>query len=392
MPRPIPADVTPEVLAWARKSAGLSVEAAARKAGVSPELILAWEEGTAQPTINQCRALAKAYKRPLAVFFLPSPPRDFEAMRDFRRLPGTTTHDLSTELRFAIREAIERRQAALELLEYLSDGPPTFNLQVSMDQDPEQVASEILRHLGFAEEHRLTWNSPAAALDYWISAVEKLGILVFQVPKISISEMRGFSISDTPLPVIALNRKDAPTGRIFTLLHELVHIAINRAGLCNLELPDDSSDYRRIEWFCNRVAAAILMPRSALLSHEIVRSKPTSYTDWSDRELKRIAKHFKVSKESVLLRLVDLGRSTVSYYQSKREQFLREYEEYESAKKERSGPPVPHHEKVLAYNGRLYTSLVFEAYYDQEISLNHVCSLLGVKTKHLRDLEQAVFA
>ena len=103
-------DITPEVLKWARASARISVEDAAAKAAVTSEKIEQWENGTDQPTIRQTELLAKAYKRPLAVFFLPSPPHDFQTLQDFRR---PSAHSLGTASIFIIRE-MQQKQAWLK--------------------------------------------------------------------------------------------------------------------------------------------------------------------------------------------------------------------------------------------------------------------------------------
>src|SRR5256885_4367001 len=115
MPRSIPALVKPDLLVWARERAGFAVEVSAAKAGVEPATLVAWEKGESQPTIPQLRKLGEIYKRPLAVFFLPEPPKDFDAQREFRRLPGLTQQKETTEFRAALRLALFRREAAREL-------------------------------------------------------------------------------------------------------------------------------------------------------------------------------------------------------------------------------------------------------------------------------------
>lgn len=81
------APVTPSVLKWARQSVGAPLTLAAQRAGVTTERVEAWEAGEAEPTVAKLRVLAKLYQRPLAVFFLPEPPLEFDALRDFRKLP-----------------------------------------------------------------------------------------------------------------------------------------------------------------------------------------------------------------------------------------------------------------------------------------------------------------
>src|ERR1017187_9694215 len=94
----IRAIVKPELLVWARESAHFQPHVAAKKANVPVERLLEWETGETSPTINQLRTLANIYKRPLAVFFLPEAPEQFDVMRDFRRLPGTVRAEYSPEL------------------------------------------------------------------------------------------------------------------------------------------------------------------------------------------------------------------------------------------------------------------------------------------------------
>jgi transcriptional regulator with XRE-family HTH domain len=76
------------VLQWARESLNLSIEAAAKRVKLDPDVLRAWEAEQEAPSVPQLRKLADAYKRPLIVFYLPEPPKGFDAMRDFRRPKG----------------------------------------------------------------------------------------------------------------------------------------------------------------------------------------------------------------------------------------------------------------------------------------------------------------
>ncbi|MEA4937912.1 MAG: helix-turn-helix transcriptional regulator, partial [Paludibacter sp.] len=98
--------ITPDLLRWARETAKMSPEDAAKKVHIEPERLLLWEEGIELPTINQAQTLAKVYKRPFALFFLPEMPKDFTPLQDFRK----TQVSLSTASVFIIRE-IQQKQA-----------------------------------------------------------------------------------------------------------------------------------------------------------------------------------------------------------------------------------------------------------------------------------------
>ena len=73
---PDKAHITPKVFKWARESARMTEENAAAKVSVSSDRLIDWEAGKSKPTIRQAQILAKAYRRPFALFFLPDIPQD----------------------------------------------------------------------------------------------------------------------------------------------------------------------------------------------------------------------------------------------------------------------------------------------------------------------------
>ena len=233
MAKSVEALVRPELLAWARERAGFTQEEVAVKLKIPTELLDDWEWGEAHPSVAQLRKLAKIYKRPLAVFYLPRPPLSFDALHDFRRLPDEIAQMDSPELLFEIRQARYRREIALELFDLLEEVPPELTIQVDQNEDPEKVASKLRQHLGITYQIQSQWKDYYQALNGWKSSLENSGVLVFQATGIEISEMRGISITEAILPIIVVNIKDAPRGRIFSILHEFTHIALRISGVCD---------------------------------------------------------------------------------------------------------------------------------------------------------------
>jgi len=66
--------VNPAMLKWFRERAGFDIFSAAGKLKIDVNRLEKWEVGSELPSIPQARKLAETYKRPLAVFFLDSPP------------------------------------------------------------------------------------------------------------------------------------------------------------------------------------------------------------------------------------------------------------------------------------------------------------------------------
>jgi predicted nuclease of restriction endonuclease-like (RecB) superfamily/transcriptional regulator with XRE-family HTH domain len=235
MPKSIPAMVEPPLLVWARESFGYDLDQAAQKIGVSTERLASWEHGEEKPSISQLRKIASVYKLPIAVFYLPEPPRTFDAMRDFRRLPEDEREHFSPELLLEFRRARERREEALDLVKELGEEPKEFALRFQVTENPKTIAQKTREWLGVTREQQIAWKTPYEALNYWVSSLENLGVLVFQASKISVGQMRGFAISEAVLPVIVLNGQDTPRGRIFSLFHELTHLFLNQTGVSDAE-------------------------------------------------------------------------------------------------------------------------------------------------------------
>lgn len=388
MPRTPTALVTPEILSWARESYGLETEEAAKSIGISKSRLLSWEIGKDRPSIAQSRKMAEVYKQPLAVFFLPRPPRDFPALRDFRRLARSEKPPLlSPELRREIRKARELREAALDLIENEEQVDAKSKISATLSGPPEELAQSIREVLNITAQNQFSWKSYYKAFNSWRDAIEEINILVIYAQKVNVREMRGFSISDLPVPIIVINSKDSIVGKTFTLLHELVHIYIHQGGLCQWINTDYlHGDERRVEIFCNHVAGAALVPRNQLLENSIVKSKGHSY-EWSDEELRRLARVFSVSREVILRRLLICGRTSDEFYRGKREQFLKEYEPVRDTS---FRPNISYERRIVNTLGRGYVRLVLNSYYEKRITLSSVADFLRVRLRHVPAIEHEV--
>lgn len=384
-------DAAPDVLIWARKSIGLSVDEAAQKIGVDALTLRYWEEGAESPTIGKLRKLAEVYKRPLAVLLLPEPPKRFDALKDFRLLQSNQGKPYSPALHLAFRRVQMQREVAEELAELEGTVPPPIDLRMSPRDDPESSGETIRIWLG-APMRDTSQVDRGNDLSQWIELVEDKSILVTQVGGIALGEMRGCSISDQPFPAIVINGKDAPRGKLFTLLHELVHVLLHAGGVCDLEDRRRHADTptERIERFCNQVAAAIVMPREFVLRDPVV-AEASEATRWSQQELRRLADLHGVSAEAMLLRLVTLHKASWDFYFTRRPYFLQAYEEARRAQGERGGGPSFYRMKLRDF-GRRYTAAVVDAYHRRDINSAELADYLEIKVNQLQRLEEELGA
>jgi Zn-dependent peptidase ImmA (M78 family)/transcriptional regulator with XRE-family HTH domain len=370
------AAVTPALLSWARRVAGFSTDQAARKAGTSEARLAEWEAGEGQPTLRQLRLLSKAYRRPTAFFYRSETPPEPPGMPDFRLVQeGALDGGDSPALRYEIRRARIRRETALEITALLGHEPPAVDLAGRREEGPEALGERIRRFLGVGVATQFRWTDHYEALREWTRAAERNGVLAFQFSNVEVSEARGFSFSEHPLPAVALNGKDSPRGRIFTLFHELAHIALGRGGLCDLH---DRDQGPWLEPFCNAVAAEALVPRDVLV--DLPELGAHQGPEWDDPTLAALSNRFMVSREVILRRLLTLRLTTAAFYEAKRAQFLEDYRR----QREEGGGFLQYYRRVLRDNGEAFTTLVLDAFDQKTISERDVSHHLGdVKLTHV---------
>ncbi len=162
---------------------------------------------------------------------------------------------------------------------------------------------------------------------------------------VDVANCRGFSVPDLPRPVVAVNGQDAPTGGTFTLMHELVQVALRQGGICT---PLVGIGGTPTEVFCNAVAA-------------------------------QAASTFRTSREVIWRRLLTLGRISQSVYRETRAEL--HASAVAKARSTGHGPPPA----VLAVSDldRPLVRPVVEGYHQEILTGSDVADYLGVRWKHI---------
>lgn len=313
------------MLRWARERAGLGAAILAKR---FPRLA-AWERGEDRPTRRQLEHFAKSTRTPFGYLFLPEPPVEELPIRDFRTVSAEAVHP-SPELLDTIY-AMQRRQDWLreERLEGES-GPLPFVGSARLRDDPAAVGQEMRRILGMHEGWAAEVPSWQEAVGELRRRVEELGVLAVingvvgnnTQRKLSVTEFRGFALTDPYAPLIFVNGADAKSAQMFTLAHELAHVWLGPEGegLSGFEglFPGDA----RVEKFCDQAAAEFLVPARELQGH------------WrrlagGSEAFERLARQFKVSP-------VVIGRRAMDLLLVDREAFFEFYETYTKRERHRS--------------------------------------------------------
>ena len=383
------ATVKPEILEWARASAGLTLDAAAKSLKLESDTLTAWESGAEAPSIPQLRLLAGLYRRPLAVFYLQVVPSKFQVLSDLRRARPGEDHTFSPSLTQEIRSAQQRRTLAQELANDLGETIEPFGLHLGAEA-PDAAGIAIRKFLGITDEKIQQFGKDAdgrAGFNTWRSAIEGAGVLVFQSSRIAQAEASGFALAYDENPVIVVNRKDTPQRRLFSLLHEFAHVALRESGVSDLRLDRDQPiEDAELEMRCNAIAAAALMPL------HLVQSETTaalmSEGTLSDTAILKLARRFGVSRPALLLRLVRTGFATWDMYFEKDAQYKAEYERALAARKPQADIKRNIPQESLSDLGRPFIGLVLDSYHQRNITLSDVAGYLGVRVKHVETIER----
>ena len=389
MAKTVKASITPQVLKWAReKRFQLEIDYAAEKLKIKRDLLEAWEGGDEQPTFAQLKKIAKVYRTHVSIFYLPEPPDSFEPLADHRRFPESHTTDAKQVYRLNanIIEAHERRETLIELYELLNEFPPQVTLELSEADVPEIAAQKLREFLQFNTGLLQQCNDDRSALKFWRQLVEERGILVCQASvnshlSLDLETVRGFCIAQKPLPVIVVNPKDSPYGRIFTIVHELVHIGLGKSVIQNTKLRQNRPPDNPTEVFCNEVAGEVLVPTDELSAIVDLHRLET--------DLPELSKHFRVSPEVIMRRLLTLHYISRQKYQAYRNSLLEKYQDSSS----RTGGGAPYHYRLLNASGEHFARTAFAAYYEEKITLADLSDAFAkCDPKHLFEIESIIFA
>lgn len=382
----IPAIVTPEVLRWARGLDRFTLDEIAQKLKVDVSKVEAWENGNEYPTLPQAKKLAKQYRVPFAYFYLPDTPQKTKRLEkvDYRTFGNCGMQEMSRELRWFLRDIEDRRDTMIALYKEAEIEPVPFALTVPSDTAEDVFATQIRNFLSLTSQVQIKLRKPEKALSYCISKLEEQDFLIFQAAKIQPEEMRGLSVAYELFPIIALNRKDEPSAKLFTLFHELVHILSRTSGVCN-DMSLDKTQQTQIEWFCNKIAGLALVPTNQLKQNNNISSIKQYGLD--DSYVNAIARDFAVSREVILHRLWDIGIIERTTYFDTLNRYSEEYMVYKKQKKQDGFLP-PALDKGTQV-GKLYTKTVITAYHADKLSPREVSNhLLGLRVKHFGAIER----
>ncbi len=390
--------VKPEILVWARESAGLTQQAAARKLGLGDsarssavDKLVVLEQGEKEPTRPQLLKMADQYRRPLLTFYLTQPPEKASRGADFRTLPGDVRAEEEALMDALVRDVRARQSMVRSLLEEEDESEPLPFIGAHRIEDSQIAVLSALRKLLLldVDEYR-SKATVDSAFTLLRERAEDAGLFVIlkgdlgnYLSVLDTTIFRGFSLADAIAPFVVINEYDARSAWSFTLLHEAVHLLLGQTGACG------ANGSRDVEQFCDDIAGEFLLPDDDL--HSLAVSGLSDFAAVYG-QVGDFASQFKVSRTMVAYRAMRLGLLDQETYTQMSGRFRAEWQaqraaERESRRDEEARPvyyPTRRHRL-----GERIISLVSRMIAAEAISTRKAAHILGVRPRNVGRLLSA---
>jgi Zn-dependent peptidase ImmA (M78 family)/DNA-binding XRE family transcriptional regulator len=286
-------------LTLARKSAGLSQEAAATHLGISRPTFIAMEKGTRNVKPNELAALASLYGTSLNRLLRDTtPPPDIAP--HLRAVISKEGEDAGLEMAVAkLTEFVDDYfflQSKCAFTSHVTITPPAQPIRspISVERFAEHCAMEQRKMLGFGD------SEPIASLR---QALDEIGVHIF-IDGLH-SKLAGlYAFVQDFGYCILVNRKHPKSRRRWTIAHEYGHFLFDRDRR-GVDYAQPMKRKPENERFCDSFASHFLMP--AIGVQKRFEDTYQQKGDVNVGDVIRIADYYGVSPMAMMLRLESLG-------------------------------------------------------------------------------------
>ncbi len=299
-----------------------------------------WQNGNA-PTFNQIEKVSKSTGIPLGYFFLQKPPVENITLVNYRTIDSEQLSNPSRNLIDTLHD-MDLVQEWVREYQIANGNLPCAFVGLFKNETKYTTIAENIRNL---LNIKIDWYNQTKTVEesfnFLRAAISNLGVVVMMNGVVGnnthrpldIEEFRAFAVVDEYAPLIFINANDSINGRLFSLVHEFVHICKGENSLYN-DMVYVEHTVQPIEILCNAVAAEILVPHNVFI------------TEWNNTvinqdnlifNIDQIAKKFKCGTMVIARRAYDNGFIDYSTYQQICKTAINSYNRNRKKKKEEGG-------------------------------------------------------
>ena len=299
-----------------------------------------WQNGNA-PTFNQIEKVSKSTGIPLGYFIIKKPPVENITLVNYRTIDSEQLSNPSRNLIDTLHD-MDLVQEWVREYQIANGNLPCAFVGLFKNETKYTTIAENIRNL---LNIKIDWYNQTKTVEesfnFLRAAISNLGVVVMMNGVVGnnthrpldIEEFRAFAVVDEYAPLIFINANDSINGRLFSLVHEFVHICKGENSLYN-DMVYVEHTVQPIEILCNAVAAEILVPHNVFI------------TEWNNTvinqdnlifNIDQIAKKFKCGTMVIARRAYDNGFIDYSTYQQICKTAINSYNRNRKKKKEEGG-------------------------------------------------------
>lgn len=270
--------------------------------------IVRWLEGSERFTFKKIEELSKKTKVPLGYFFLESPPMENISLFASRTHKSIAIDKPSRDLMDTFYHMMNIQDWMREHQIENGYGIVPFVGSARPDQDYLEIVTSIRSVLGISDNWFDDFQNSDQAYKFIRKQLQDQGVVVMESGivgsntrrALTTDEFRAFVLMDEYAPLVFINSTDSKTGKLFSLLHEVVHIWLGVENLFNVG-ERESLQSTNLEMLCNRVASEILVPESVFID---LWHQSHDYRNVMKR-FEMLASHFNCSSVVIARRALD---------------------------------------------------------------------------------------
>jgi Zn-dependent peptidase ImmA (M78 family) len=351
----------PSALKYYRERTGLSVSSLAKNTTISLDKLEKAENTLNHVfTLSQLEKISTILFTPAVYFTMDERyERDIPKLIDHRNQADISSD--SYEYQLTINDAFKAREDYLHVLESLNDEVSLFDLELT-GADEIKDAELIRTYLGLASITPKVQGS-----DYyksWRQLLEKKDVMVLEYPRLKFGS-DGLAMYYPKMPIIVILSSDqSPSRRLFTLIHELVHLGLKQSVFDGNVLANTEAEER----YCNKVAGHVLAPIGLVNAL------------WDDEKstleiIADIRKKTKASYAAIAIQLFLANKIDKRELNELLSFFKKEMKDGEG------GFGLKKQYLVLNEFGNLYVQNVLRAWWSDAITKTAAIDFLGIKTR-----------
>lgn len=233
------------------------------------EKIESWLSGKTLPTIIQLQNLSRASHISFGNFFLDNPPKENLPLLNYRTINNNKVIKPSKNMIDVIHQMELRadwlqdyyKNEGLDPIPFVGAGRKKLNLKT--DKKAESILTYFDLSLGWNLRTRDAFNFLKKKLENARIAII-LGSYIGRqnTRKLDIDEFRAFVLVNDYAPLIFINTQDSQKARLFSLVHELVHIWMGDSELLNNNFSNEPEYLKPTsEQEINKIVEQILFPK-----------------------------------------------------------------------------------------------------------------------------------